>query len=355
MIVLPTIRTRLAAFAVLLSAGCPLLAAQAEATEPFTVELGAAYHHAELTSSSQIFFGLNPLERRPFRIIDEDDAARLSATWYYNEASSDDGPLSRAGFTSRASSLSLSVANSNGGNRSEVDGPPVVVAPDPPIIITPPLPPPISIPGEPAIPPLLANPPSMDSTQVSFDGRHVFESTGWYLFGSAVYEDSDVKEIGFDGSGESTRLLAGFGKYVGKTTSLDLAVLNVDNELRLGSIEFDDSSTEWLLGLTHIADLTGSWQYGLDLAVSTMERFGNDGSLSLRGSLYPNRFIAVGFDILTSVESALDEGTRYGAFASWFITPRFEVFAEASTIEPLSTPGLKVEEDSYGVGIRLRL
>ena len=337
------------------SIGVSLLIAQAAAADPFTVEFGGAYNHSELTSSSQIVVSLNPLERRPFQIVDEQDSARLFATWYYDGASSGDGPLSRAAFTSRASSLSLSVRESDSSEVTAIGGFSATVSPNPPFVIAPIPDSPIFIPDLPIVSPLPVDAPTTDSTELSFDARHVFETTGWYLFGSASYEDVDISDLGLDGSGESTRLLAGFGTYVGKTTSLDLAVLNVDSELRLGSLEFDDNLTEWLLQLTHVADLSGDWQYGLDLAVSTIERFGNDGSISLRGSLYPNQSLAVGFDVVTSVESTLDEGTRYGAFASWFVTSRFEVFAEVSTIEPLSEPGLKIEEDNYGIGIRLRL
>lgn len=347
------VRTCRTAFVGLLSIGGLLATPVAAAAEPFTFELGAAYDHSEFTSSGEVIIGLNPIQRRPFRIVTDDDATRLSAVWYYDGAHAGDGPLSRAAFTSRASSLGLSFVDSDGGGIGAFSVTPIAVLPDPPIVV-PSLPdPPIFLPDPPPFTPIALDPPSTDSTQLSLDARHVFKSSGWYLFGSASHEDIDTG--GFDSSAESTRLLAGFGRYLGKTTSLDLAVLHVDSEVQFGLTEFSDSTTEWLLGLTHIGDWGGSWQYGVDLAISTVERFGDDGSVSLRGSLYPNRSVAVGIDVVTSIESALDEGTRYGAFVSWFATPRFEVFAEVSTIEPLSNLGLKSEEDSYGIGIRLRL
>ncbi len=347
------VRTCRAAFVGPLFVGGLLTTTAAAAAEPFTFELDAAYDHSEFTSSGEVIVGLNPIQRQSFRTVSDDDSTRLSAVWYYNGADAGDGPLSRAGFTSRASSLGLSFTDSDGGGVTAFSVAPIGVIPDPPIVV-PSLPePPIFLPDPPPFTPIAFDPPSTDSTQVSLDARHVFKSTGWYVFGSASYDDSDTG--GLDSSAESTRLLAGFGRYVGKTTSLDLAVLHVDSELQFGLTEFSDSTTEWLLGLTHIADWGGNWQYGVDLAISTVERFGNDGSVSLRGSLYPNRSVAVGLDVVTSIESALDEGTRYGAFVSWFATPRLELFAEVSTIEPLSNLGLKSEEDSYGIGIRLRL
>ena len=355
MIAPQTVRASITTTVGRLSVGVLLLMAQTAVADPFTVELGGAYDRSELTSSGQAIVSLNPFEIRPVRIVDEQDSARLFASWYYDGASSGDGPLSRAAFTSRASSLRLSISDSESSAVTSLGAASVAATPNPPIIITPLPDPPVLLPDVPIASPFPADPPTTDSTQLSFGGRHVFKSTGWYLFGSVSYEDVDVSSLGRDGSGESTRLLAGFGRYVGKTTSLELAVVNVDSELRLGSAEFDDSSTEWLLALTHVADLGGSWDYGIDLAISTVERFGNDGSVNLRGSLYPNRSLAVGFEVVTSVESALDEGTRYGAFASWFVRPRFEVFADISTIEPRSLPGLKIENDSYGIGVRLRL
>ncbi|MEO1245797.1 MAG: hypothetical protein AAFX56_08980 [Pseudomonadota bacterium] len=328
-------------FAALLGTVC-LAASVATAAQPFSIELGVAYDRSETSASTAI---LNPDVQvlgadqiSVFRSDTETDSTNFFARWFYDGASAATGPRSRAGFVSRASSVSLSFSDSEG--TVWVETPPPLFSP---------------VPIESSREVAARN----DGTVVSLDVRHVFERSGWYLLGSASIADTDVVQPGLSGgtfetNAETSRFIAGAGKYLGKTSSLDLAVLHVESELQLFDQSFDDSLTEYVLSFTHIAGLNADWQYGLDLAVSTVERFGEEGQVSARFSLFPSRSLALGIDIDAPIESAFDDNTRYGVFLSWFATRNFELFARADTIELDAPPNSNADGDGYGLGVRAR-
>ena len=308
----------------------------------FRFELRAGFEAERLSTAIPLFGGFPEVPDSTVFLDTDTDAVAVSGSWYFSGASDADGPMSRAVFLSRASSVDFAY------RRTDVD---TSIAIDPPLQLLPapgfPPPPPDTI-IRPAPGPVQ---PDFDGDEYSIGGRYVWTDSGWYVFGSASFGDSDVGEGAFSGSIETRRLTAGGGIYVGERTALEVAVLDTNVDISLGETTDSDSATDFAVSITHIGNLGATWQFGVDAAVISRDRSGSDTSTALRGSLYPTRAVAFGLEFESEVDAVFDDGTRYSIFGSWFVTPNVEVFGRYGQVDLDPPPGSTADLDLFSLGL----
>ena len=325
-------------------AGAIVLVSAPLKAEDFSFELGLDYDGQRLSTEIPLF----TIPGNPISTVFDDtdtDPVGLSGTWYFNGASAAEGPRSRAAFLSRASSLSVSWRRTDISSDFEID-PPIQLQPfpPPPGIIT--LPPPGTI--------VVAEPlplvPDVEGNDYSVSGRYVWADSGWYAFGGVSLGEGDFDtNVGF--SADTRSYVIGTGLYLGDRTSIDVALIRSEIDVRIGAFEDDDDATDFALSFTHIGDVGTTWQYGVDAAVFSRDRSSSDTAFALRGSLYPTRSLAFGLEIETEVEAGFDTGTRYALFGSWFVTPQFEVTASYGEVDVDTPPGISADLDVFQVGL----
>jgi len=111
--------------------------------------------------------------------------------------------------------------------------------------------------------------------------RHVWRDSGWYLLAGVARveseEDGETGDIAFFIDYEETAYTLGAGKYFGQATAIDLSVA-----------EQDYGPTSVALSFSHIGSIGKDWQYGANIGLAKSDDSGDEGSFSLRGSLYPS-------------------------------------------------------------------
>lgn len=324
----------------------PVLALAAYASaEDFNFELALDFERQSLSTAIPLFGGFPP--GSPISTVFEDrdiDTTGLSGTWYFTGANADTGPRSRAAFLSRASSLSFTWQRTDVSSSFEISPPPTL--------------PPAGI-AVPAAGTIIGFAPSalplvtaIEGDEYAFGGRYVWADSGWFIFGGASFFEGDTGDnVGF--SADTETFVLGTGLYLGDSTAIEVAVIQTQIDRRIGVFNSDDA-TDFALSFTHIGDVGASWQYGVDAALFTRDRSSADTSVSLRGSLYPNRSLAFGLDIETEVDAGFDTGTRYGVFGSWFITPNIEFEASYGTVDVDTPPGISSDLDVFSLGLLAR-
>ena len=316
--------------------------ATAQASE-FRFELNAGFLADRVTTrSTPITITPNPPPDLPVLTIDTDtDEFSVAAAWYFDGASAASGPMSRAAFVSRASSLAIAYSRGDIDTDVGID-PPIVVTPDP-------------LPG-----PILPFPPGViDPTPIVFELggdidelatqlRYVWPDSGWYALASVATLDTKLNTGLQAVDVDSQRYVAGFGRYIAELTTLDIAVARIENDFSGPFAGDDDSATEVAVTLSHIGALAGDWQYGADASISSVDADDRDGDFGIRGSLYPNRALAFGLGITGSFGND-NAPTTYNLFASWFATERFGISASFGIVDTDDPPGTDVDQDRFGL------
>ncbi len=318
-----------------------LLLSASTRADDFGFEVSASFDADRLSWASPLF-SFSGQESTVFSDTDTDTTA-LTAAWYFGGASDDDGPLSRAVFLSRASSIDFAYRRIDVSANARIDPPPQLT----------PFPGPIS-PGLPEDPIFVASPgpatPSVDGNDYALGGRYVWAESGWFVFGGVTIGDGDVSDSLFRISVDSRQLLAGGGLYLGERTAIEIAVIDSEVELQSNARVDDDSATDFAISFTHIGSLGSTWQYGVDAALIERDRANSDTATALRGSLFPSRNVAFGLEIETEVDAVFETGTRYSLFGSWFVTRQLEFFGSYGTVDIDAPEGSTADLDVYSLG-----
>jgi len=241
----------------------------------------------------------------------DSDNLDFSGAWYYSGLSDTDTLKSRSVFLNRASSISV------GYLRVDESGS-------------------FAFTGAGNLPPASSN---TDTTinQLSADLRHVWRDSGWYtLAGISRAEtkfDSAVAGVVIGSSEfDLTTYMLGVGKYLGKRTAVDLSITEADTE--------GFTATSFALSFSHIGSIGETWQYGADVGLASSDVSGDDGSYSLRGSLYPSPDFEFGIGISRQNFDSGFELDTIAVFASWFVRDNIELMTE-----------YQQDDDSTGLGV----
>jgi hypothetical protein len=266
---------------------------------------------------------------RPIRARSDSDNEEIgfAGTWYLAGVDVSNGPRSRAGFVSRASSVSLSYTRGSGDSAFTVDS------------------------DDPSFPSSVGS-SEQDTNNLSGNLRWVWPESGWYAlagFSMADFEtDVEIDSI------EANAFSLGVGKYIGAQTALELTAIRQESDFSGAVIGGDSTSTEIAASLLHIGSLGQTWQYGTDIALSTMSRGLSEGSYSARLSLYPSRSLAFGFEIDGALQDPGSVGTDYGVFASWFPRERIGVHARYGWAGFDEPENIDRDQYDFGVGVSIR-
>lgn len=263
------------------------------------------------------------------------DELRLSGTWFFKGLSDEKGPRSRAALTDRASSARLGYSQADRTFASFLSN------------------------TDPAFPfPPIDSRIESDDDAFAVDIRYINRNSGW--IGSAGLLTSDAT-VGapVSSSFDATGWRLGFGKYVSQNTTLELAISGVD---------VDGGSDTSGIGVTfeHLGDLTGHWQYAVDLAYNRINPDAGSDVDTWRAALalYPNKDIEFGL-ALEDVSGDLVSGNNLGVegFASWFVRPNVRLAARYrvddvdyqgnAVIGGAPTAG-DADQDSFGVSATVR-
>jgi len=285
------------------------------AADTFDYEVRAGYQDATSDFSSTTQIGNT-------RGSSDTDSFNLGGSWYFAGLSDDEGPRSRAAFLSRASSLSLAYAQSDGSSLSTF--------PDP------------------MLPPARSK-TSSDDYSARF--RYVGKQSGWYGMAGVSRLETEFKAqtggpiVVISDEVDATLYNLGVGKYLGKSTAIDLNVFRADTD---GS-----DTTNYALRLTHIGNIGQDWQYGLGVSASQSDLDGDDGTYGARFSLFPTRDFEFGVGI-THRDSDFFGGESYNGFLSWFARPNVELTASYTEDNPDTSPGLKLDGSATAIGASIR-
>lgn len=255
----------------------------------------------------------------------DSDKINLSGTWYYSGLSDASGPKSRAAFLSRASSISLDYSYSDDSSSSRFMG------------------------GGNFAPSEVNTDGWTNSLSARF--RHVWRDSGWYALAgiervrskTAGVSNSASNSISIGGSGETTAYTLGAGKYFGQATAVDLSVA-----------EADAGPTSFALSLNHIGSIGKDWQYGAAILLVESDQSFDDGSYSLRGSLYPSPNFEFGMEwSRQQYDSGFDLDTVEG-FTSWFVRDNVELTARYQQDNPDTRAGEDIDNNQFSIGVNVR-
>ncbi len=245
----------------------------------------------------------------------EADRFELRGRWFYSGLSDDKGPKSRAAFVDRASSISLSYSQSDQSSSVVLSGT--------------------------GIPPVQSN-ASIDLSSYSVDLRHVWKDSGWYGIMSIGKANIDAEFS--NGSTTSTSdfdtnaYSLGLGKYLAEMTSVDLRLLSQDT----GS----STAAGVALSFSHLAQLSDTWMFGVDAALTKTDTAGDGDAYNIVVSLFPNSDVNFGLSFARRDEEGGIDTESLELFAGWFVTGNTRVFAGYR--EDTGDAGLSTESDSTG-------
>ncbi len=300
--------------------------------DDFDFEAGLNFFGERFESEADLIIPASPFPVSTFTAVDSDEIA-VFGRWFFHGLSDDEGPRARAVFVNRASSLNLNYV------RSESTASAGLFSQDP------------------AFSPIALPDIDLDIDSFSVDARFVSRQNGWFgEFGIAQARlNSDFIGESFD----ATTLSAGIGKYVAKTTALEVNLATVDAD--------QGDATTVAVNFTHLGAISPTWQYAIDGLYSNTNADGDGDSDSWRLalSLYPNKDVEFGiaFDG-TDQNTAFGNADRTGfqLFASWFITANFQIggsyrFDDADEL-PFNTGGTvtntSTDQYAFSAGATLR-
>ncbi len=306
---------------VLLTAG--IFAAGQVSADTYDYEVDLSFNSFDSDSISfPIIGGVPDPTQGSSETSSSDDEIAITGRWYYTGLSDEEGPRSRAAFVSRASSFSFTYSRLDGDTTfsSNLFGLPVTAS------------------GE------------QTADTLGVDVRHVWKDSGWYVVAAIAESEADLSFTDPSGntteaSGEADAYLAGFGKYLGDTTALDIVVANTEAG---GS-----NNVNVRVSFSHIGDLNENWQYGADIGVGFADD--DNRAYNARLSLYPNRDVAFGFGYTRTDDDNgfSSEGSSLSGFASWFLSETTVVRAQLSSGDG-DALGSEIDTDSFGIGITMR-
>lgn len=305
---LSSIRLAPAAAGLVLVAAAPALAG-----EPFQWELGADFSRRTLDQRVQSFVivdsdpvfvpdGLN-------RFKSEDDTLSITGSWFFAPVTSDRGPLERAAFLNRASSVSARY------ERLEPEF-------------------------------------GSDEDLLGVGVRYQLNDA-WFATGTFDRSERDFSS----GSFQRTTLGASVGRYLGRDTALAFSVTRIDREFDTTSFSSDIDIDFYALDLEHIGELPGNWQYALDATLTLPEGEFDDALLGAALTLYPSRFLGLGLDVSAAIEDTGDQPRVYGTFGRWFVNEQWSVSARYEWVvndDDFLSPGEDIDEDTVSIGVRYR-
>ncbi|MFK8053435.1 MAG: putative porin [Woeseiaceae bacterium] len=234
----------------------------------------------------------------------------LGGTWFFEGLSDDKGPRALAAFVDRASSLTV--------RYNDVSG-------------------------------------DADSNGVSLSGRYVWKNSGWFVRGAFANSEQNNGPQEIDVS----TINATLGKYIGETTSIELALISQDVDFASTLFGSQSSSNSGVaLSFDHLGDLNAQWQYSVGLSASSESFNGSSGRYTGNFSLYPNRDISLDLGITSELGGGGSDGTAVSIGAGWFFTPQLEgnlrlgFFDEGD--ENPDSAFVDVDTDRTEVGISIR-
>jgi len=287
--------------------------------EDYDYELGLSYDRGSSDRLSTVTGGGGIL-----RNSSDSDTIGLSGLWYYSGLSDANGPKSRAAFLGRASGLYFGYSRGDESGSFSLTGGGIFAPANG------------SVDGR--------------TNELSAGLRHVWRDSGWYVLGSfsrvEMKSNSVTESVAASSSFDARAYTLGVGKYFGEATALDLQVAQVDTGNSRG--------TAVALSFTHIGTLGPDWQYGADIGIARSSGRGDEGSYSLRGSLYPSPEFEFGIGYSRQqLDGGFDLDTIEG-FVSWFIRDHVELTARYSQDNPDELPGQNIDSDLLGVGVNVR-
>lgn len=309
--------------------GC--LTVEAAAAESYDFETGLILGRSstDVVSAIGVIGGTPVPEAGVATSAADSDMIELFGTWYYSGATDEKGPKSQAAFLSRASSVSIAYSYDDESSSFSSTG---TIAPLP------------------VTPPISAS-FSAEASTLSLRARHVWQDSGWYLLGrfaslDAEFESTDPGGNIFSDDTSATAYSAGFGKYLGDATAIDITVVLSD---QAGS---NDAAVA--LAVKHIGSIGESWQYGADAGVVVSDTAGDEQTYLLRLSLFPVDEFEFGAGFQRRDVDFGTDGNTYEAFASWFPHDRVELRARYSMNDFDSFATEEYDNDEIGLGLSIR-
>lgn len=256
-------------------------------------------------------------------ISSDSDDFGLTGTWYYSGLSDASGPKSRAAFLSRASGVTFGYAHDDSSSSFDFGG---------------------------GIFPLVAGSAKSSNNAISLRLRHVWRESGWYLLAGLMAAESEFSSVlngdAFSGDADASAYTLGVGYYLGKQTAVELSVSEAEAE------NFD--STNFEFSLSHVGSVGSAWQYGVDLSIAMSDQSGDDGSYTLRGSLFPTPDFEFGAAFSRRQLDVLGDRDSVEAFAGWFVSDNVALFGNYSEDISDGLPGTDSDNSVVGVGVTVR-
>lgn len=254
--------------------------AASAATNPFEWEIGGDLN--AIRGSTEIpvfaFVGGEFVQIDTQEVDSEFDAVTLTATRYFRPVDAADGPLARAAFLDRASSVTARL----GGSESESDN----------------------------------NPGGSDSRAIGFDLQLVSAGSGWLVSASLDRSRQDADPFTF-----RTRFATlAAGRYIGERAAIRIGAqrfwARADSDLfGVQKINGDTLFAE----LELLGDLGAEWDYALDVTARLPESGSDAMTLAIRGALFPTATLELGADLEVFTANPTSRDRRYGVFARWFV------------------------------------
>jgi hypothetical protein len=296
-----------------------LIAASAIADD-FDFELGLSIgRNNSYIAKPELFTGTVTLPASSQSSVSEQ--INLAGVWYYSGFSDATGPKSQAAFLSRASGISLVYSYSDDSSLLRSMG------------------------GGGFAPSNWSTDGRTDALSANF--RNVWRDSGWYVLAGVgrveSEEEGKVNDINFFGGFESTAYTLGAGKYFGQATAVDLSVTEEDYGLTSVDLSF-----------SHIGSIGNDWQYGADIGLAKSDQSGDDGSYSLRGSLYPSPKFEFGMEWSRQHHRLGFDMDSVEGFASWFARDHVEITARYQQDSPDTLPGWDIDDDEFSIGVNVR-
>lgn len=248
------------------------------------------------------------------------DTFGISGSWYFSGLNDNDGPLSRAAFVSRASSLSFSASYTkiDFNSLTRFSGP---------------------------VNEVVTGSGSQQSRGLGVNARIVSRTSGWFGLASFYIENQET-----DGQNSTSidrkRALLGVGKYIGDRSAIEFQLISNNDD-------FVASHTDVKLAFTHLGNI-GDLTWGIDAGISTEGLFQEDYVADLGLSLYPRREIEVGVKLLAPLSDPGIDYFGYGAFASWYPSNAFEVYGNVEFVERHLPSFIESSDSSFSLGLRFR-
>lgn len=289
----------------------------------YTFEAGFGYERSE-TSIRDTGFAAIPPGPVPSLFIDtESSAFEVTGTWFFDGLSDARGPRSRAAFVDRASSLTVLLGDTSSDTDSVLRFPP-------------------------GGPPDIRDSFDTDGNSIALSGRYVFESSGWFVTG----EFGQLEFDSFGAGAEVDVFGAGFGKYIGETTTLALSAARAEIDVSGGG--GDDTDNGLILAFDHIGGDPSGMQYGVAATVSNQSLEGSSGSYSVRGSLYPNRDVTLNVSVSGQLGSDPIDATVFAIDGGWFFSEAFEVSVGYTFTRFDEQEDVDIDDDGFRLAARYR-